>query len=423
MRLSCPGCGEQVLAGPPTVDRPPGRPTSLFRHTHGTPLCPTPTLDGSCPHGPDDHDPHPQRVIATITADTLAAPKAHPCCARGGVPAPVASATVLDKQGGINCSATIAAARCRYGAAGMLDRNGGGLQAAGCWLKVAAPQAAITALHLAGVALPHRVPGFAHQRLDRNQIQALVTWLRRHHDTYLDIVPPRARPDAAAVLRQTVDWLSYTATTAGGLRTVRADPGPHRPAGRPAAGVVGMNTLLWIAVLLAAILATAILTRRRGTPGHAVDTAIRAAAGLTTVGLAGIAAAISYQHLLTLAVEQGQTQWRASAFPLSVDGLELVSSLVLLADRRAARRSGWLPWAALGAGAIASLFANIAVAEHNWIARTIAGWPALALIIAIKLLSGLLEHAATPPPSTVDTAPGPHEPAAANNPAPDVPDA
>jgi len=187
--------------------------------------------------------------------------------------------------------------------------------------------------------------------------------------------------------------------------------------------VLGMNTLLWIAVLLAAVLATAILTRRRGTPGHAVDTAIRAAAALTTVGLAGIAAAISYQHLLTLAVEHGQTQWRASAFPLSVDGLELVSSLVLLADRRAARRSGWLPWAALGAGAVASLFTNIAVAEHNWIARTIAGWPALALIIAIKLLSGLLEHAAIPPPSTVDTVPGPQEPAAANNPAPDLPDA
>ncbi len=140
------------------------------------------------------------------------------------------------------------------------------------------------------------------------------------------------------------------------------------------------------------------------------------------MGLAGIAAAISYQHLLTLAQQHGQSGWRASAFPLSVDGLELVSSLVLLADRRAARRSGWLPWAALGAGAVASLFANIAVAEHNWIARTIAGWPALALIIAIKLLSGLLEHAATPPPSTVDARPATRPSTAPNNPVPDVPD-
>jgi hypothetical protein len=162
-----------------------------------------------------------------------------------------------------------------------------------------------------------------------------------------------------------------------------------------------MNTLLWSAVLLAAILITAVLCRRTGE--RAIDTAIRAAAGLTTLGLAGIAAAISYEHLLTLAQLHGQTAWRASAFPLSVDGLELVSSLVLLADRRTGRSSGWLPWVALGAGATASLFANIAVAQHNWIARTIAGWPALALIIAIKLLSGLLEHAGPARQSTTDT--------------------
>src|SRR5262249_15371499 len=153
-------------------------------------------------------------------------------------------------------------------------------------------------------------------------------------------------------------------------------------------------------LLLTTVGATTVVCRR--TSGRAVDTAIRASAGLTTLGLAGIAAAISYDHLLQLAQQNGQTAWRASAFPLSVDGLELVCSLVVLADRRAARASGWLPWAALGAGAIASLFANIAVAPHNWIARTIAGWPALALIIAIKLLSGLLEHAAPIAVSTTD---------------------
>jgi hypothetical protein len=36
-------------------------------------------------------------------------------------------------------------------------------------------------------------------------------------------------------------------------------------------------------------------------PGALADTAIRVAAGLTTLGLMGIAGAISYQHLLTLA--------------------------------------------------------------------------------------------------------------------------
>ena len=65
------------------------------------------------------------------------------------------------------------------------------------------------------------------------------------------------------------------------------------------------------------------------------DTAIRAAAGVTVVGLAGIAAAISYSHMTELAHAHGETGWRAHMFPLSVDGIEIVASLVLLADKRA----------------------------------------------------------------------------------------
>jgi hypothetical protein len=41
---------------------------------------------------------------------------------------------------------------------------------------------------------------------------------------------------------------------------------------------------------------------RRRAPGALADVAIRAAAGLTTLALMGIAGAISYQHLLTLAL-------------------------------------------------------------------------------------------------------------------------
>jgi hypothetical protein len=44
------------------------------------------------------------------------------------------------------------------------------------------------------------------------------------------------------------------------------------------------------------------------------------------------------------------------------------------------------------AGTAASLAANIATADDGMISRVIAGWPALALLIAVKLLSGILEH-------------------------------
>jgi hypothetical protein len=120
------------------------------------------------------------------------------------------------------------------------------------------------------------------------------------------------------------------------------------------------------------------------------DRWISRAAAATVAGLAGIAGAISYSHMRQLAVDHGQAGWHAHAFPLSVDGIEIVASLVLLADRRAGRRSGWLPWAALATGTAGSLAANIATAGPGIISKIVAGWPALALLIAVKLLSGML---------------------------------
>lgn len=125
-----------------------------------------------------------------------------------------------------------------------------------------------------------------------------------------------------------------------------------------------------------------------------VDTAIKVAAGVTVVGLAGIAGAISYSHMTELAHLHGETGWRAHMFPLSVDGIEIVASLVLLADKRAGRRSGRLPWAALVAGTGASFAANVAVGGADWIGRAVSGWPAFALLVAVKLLFSLLEHPA-----------------------------
>lgn len=69
-----------------------------------------------------------------------------------------------------------------------------------------------------------------------------------------------------------------------------------------------------------------------------------------------------------------------------------MASLVLLADRRTGRRSGWLPWAALVAGTTASLAANVAGPGAGPVGRVIAGWAAFALMVAVKLLSGMLEH-------------------------------
>jgi hypothetical protein len=92
-----------------------------------------------------------------------------------------------------------------------------------------------------------------------------------------------------------------------------------------------------------------------------------------------------------LAEEHGEHGWRAHAFPLSVDGIEIVASLVLLHHRRAGSSPGVLPWVALTAGTFASLAANVAVGGSDLIGRAVAGWPALALLVAIKLLAGLVD--------------------------------
>jgi hypothetical protein len=125
----------------------------------------------------------------------------------------------------------------------------------------------------------------------------------------------------------------------------------------------------------------------------AVDRVIRLAAGGTVAVLAAVAGAISYSHMAELARAHGEVGWRAHAFPVSVDGIEVVASLVLLAHRRAGTRAGWLPWAALAAGTAASVAANVAVGASDPVGRIVAGWPAVALLVAIKLLSGLLDGA------------------------------
>ena len=96
------------------------------------------------------------------------------------------------------------------------------------------------------------------------------------------------------------------------------------------------------------------MTRPASAPERA-DRWISGTATATVAGLAGIAGAISYSHMRQLAAAHGDTGWHAHAFPHSVDGVEIVASLALLADRRAGRKSGWLPWAALTIGTPASL--------------------------------------------------------------------
>ena len=106
------------------------------------------------------------------------------------------------------------------------------------------------------------------------------------------------------------------------------------------------------------------------------DKLTRVATGLAVAALAGVAGAISYSHMARLAALHDQLGWKATTFPISVDGVEAVASLYVLGQRRAGRPAGWLPWTALLVGTAASLAANVAVGGHDPVGRLLAGWPA-----------------------------------------------
>jgi hypothetical protein len=110
----------------------------------------------------------------------------------------------------------------------------------------------------------------------------------------------------------------------------------------------------------------------------------------TTTGCVGllalIAATVSYLHMHLLVVSHGQPGWVAVLTPFSVDGMIVAASMTLLADSRSGGRGGVLPWGLLAAGSVASLAANVAVAEPSAVGRVIAAWLSFALIAAYELL-------------------------------------
>jgi Protein of unknown function (DUF2637) len=108
----------------------------------------------------------------------------------------------------------------------------------------------------------------------------------------------------------------------------------------------------------------------------------------TTTGcvalLALIAATVSYLHMHMLVAAHGQPGWVAALTPFSVDGMIVAASTTLLADSRSGGRGGVLPWGLLVVGSVASLAANVAVAEPTAAGRLIAAWPSFALIAAYE---------------------------------------
>jgi len=107
--------------------------------------------------------------------------------------------------------------------------------------------------------------------------------------------------------------------------------------------------------------------------------------------LAAVAAYMSYGHLRAVAESQGEDA--AALFPISVDGLIVCASLVLLVQRRGGQPGGALPWAGLALGIAATIAGNIASAEPTTLARMVAAWPPIAFALSYEFLLTLLRPA------------------------------
>ncbi|MFI0354495.1 DUF2637 domain-containing protein [Actinomadura sp. 9N407] len=138
------------------------------------------------------------------------------------------------------------------------------------------------------------------------------------------------------------------------------------------------------------------------------DRLIRWSAAVSVTVVAVIAAVISYGHAYALVIAHGETGATARALPLTVDGLIVTCSLVLLDAARCRRRAPVLAWLLLGAGIVATLGANVAHGlAHGPVGAVIAGWPALVAVGSFEMLARLIRGARTAEPPAAEVDPGP----------------
>lgn len=105
------------------------------------------------------------------------------------------------------------------------------------------------------------------------------------------------------------------------------------------------------------------------------------------------AAVVSYSHISDLGHAHGQDGTAARVMPLSVDGLILAASLVLLHEARNGRGAPALARLMLWLGIGATVGANIAYGAGFGLGALISAWPAVAFISAVEMVMQLVRRA------------------------------
>ena len=127
------------------------------------------------------------------------------------------------------------------------------------------------------------------------------------------------------------------------------------------------------------------------------DRVIRLATAAVVCAVAAFAAVVSYSHIYGLGRAHGQDGTPARLLPLSVDGLILAASLVLLHEARNGRDAPRLARLMLWLGIAATIGANIAYgAGYGLLSALISAWPAVAFIGSVEIAMQQVRRARVP---------------------------
>ena len=131
------------------------------------------------------------------------------------------------------------------------------------------------------------------------------------------------------------------------------------------------------------------------------DRVIRFATAAVVCAVAAFAAVVSYSHIYGLGRAHGQDGTAARLLPLSVDGLILAASLVLLHEARNGRGAPALARLMLWLGIGATIGANIAYgAGYGLLGALISAWPAVAFIGSVEIATQQARRARVPQAAT-----------------------
>jgi Protein of unknown function (DUF2637) len=123
------------------------------------------------------------------------------------------------------------------------------------------------------------------------------------------------------------------------------------------------------------------------------DRVIRVATAAVVTAVASFAAVVSYSHIYDLGRVHGQAGTAARLLPLSVDGLILAASLVMLHEARNRRPAPALARFALWLGIAATLGANAAYgAPYGPLGVIVSTWPAVSFVLAVEVALGLVRR-------------------------------